>query len=97
MPTLDTNSLPIQIILICNGQCEKQGHTIYWCPDEDHYAKCTYIDTPNSGLTHSYTLLRECKILLFNMMALDDANGIKKMKNIISELKEIIRKRELYL
>lgn len=97
MPTLETNSLPIQQILICAGQCGKQGHTIYWCPDEDHYAKCTYIDTPNSGLSHSYALLRECKMLLFNMMTLDDANGIKKMKIIILELKEIILKRELYL
>lgn len=97
MPTLETNSLPIQRILICNGQCRKQGHSICWCPYEDHYVKCTYIDTPNSSLTHSYALLRECKILLFNMMTLDNANGIKKIKIIISELKEIIRKRELYL
>lgn len=40
--------------------------------------KSIHIYTPNSGLTHSYALLRECKILLFKMMALNDTHGIKK-------------------
>lgn len=85
-PILQTNELPIREIKICVG-----------CNNVDEYAQCSYIQTPKSKIAESYGLLRSSQILLFEMMKLNDIEGVAKTKKIVRELIEIIKFYEKHL
>ena len=63
----------------------------------DAFAECSYIDTLKSRLKETYGLLRTSKNLLFEMIILEDKNGIIKIKKIITELKTLISFYETYI
>ena len=63
----------------------------------DEYSICSYIDTPKSRLEGTYGLLRTSKNLLFEMIILEDIEGIIKIKKIITELKSLISFYETYI
>jgi hypothetical protein len=97
MPILEINEFPVRELKICIGCWEWGGHKDTWCNNVDPYAECSYIDTPQSHIAESYILLRSSKVLLFEMITMDDIKGIQKIKKIISELKEIIKFYEIHL
>ena len=96
MPILQTNELPIHEIKICHGWCGKQGHIGFWCPNEDNYAMCTYIETPKTVIAKAYAFLRESRMVLLDLMTLGETEKVKKLKNTIAEIKKIITVYEKY-
>jgi len=89
-PILEINEFPIRELKICVGCWTWCGHKDTWCNNVDAFAECSYIDTPKSRLEGTYGLLRTSKNLLFEMIILEDKNGIIKIKKIITELKALI-------
>lgn len=96
MPILETNEEPVSVITILDDWCENQSSVGYWCPNKDIYKKCTIIDTPNSHIAKTYSLLRDTRIMLLEMMTMSDIKGAERVKNIIIELKELIKVYEKY-
>ena len=97
MPILEINEYPVRELKICIGCWYWGGHKDTWCNNVDPYTECSYIDTPQSHIAESYILLRTSQNLLFEMMTLSDTKGITKMKQIILELKDIIKTYEKYI
>ncbi len=91
MPILEINEFPVRELKICIGCWYWGGHKDTWCNNVDPYAECSYIDTPQSHIVESYALLRTSQKLLFEMMTQHDTSGITRMKEIIYELKDIIK------
>jgi len=96
-PILEINEFPIREFKICVGCWTWCGHKDTWCNNVDEYSICSYIDTPKSELEETYGLLRTSKNLLFEMIILEDKNGIIKIKKIITELKSLISFYETYI
>lgn len=97
MPILEINEFPIRKLKICVGCWEWEGHKDTWCNNVDPYTECTYIDTPLSHLAESYELLRTSRETLLGLMMLRDIRGIRRMKEIIHELKDVIKTYEKYI
>lgn len=97
MPILEINEFPIRELKICVGCWYWGGHKDTWCNNVDEYSNCSYIDTPQSHIAESYELLRTSQTLLFEMMTQYDTTGIIRMKEIIHELKDIIKVYERHL
>jgi hypothetical protein len=90
MPILEINEFPVRELKICVGCWEWGGHKDTWCNNVDPYVECSYIDTPNSHLEESYSLLRKSQALLFAFMYSGENADAKRMKEIIRELKDLI-------
>lgn len=97
MPTLEINEFPVRELKICVGCWEWGGHKDTWCNNVDPYVECSYIDTPQIRIAESYTLLRTSQTLLFEMITLCDTRGITRMKQIILDLKDVIKTYEKYM
>jgi hypothetical protein len=97
MPILEINEYPIRKLKVCVGCWYWGGHKDTWCNNVDPYTQCTYIDTPNSSLAKSYALLRESQTLLFAFMYSGEIADAKRMKEIIRELKDIIKTYEKHI
>lgn len=97
MPILEINESPVRELKICIGCWTWSGHKDTWCNNVDLYAECSYIDTPQSHIVESYALLHTSQKLLFEMMTQYDTSGITRMKEIIYELKDIIKTYEMHL
>lgn len=95
MLILETNTLPIREIKICNGLCENHDHRGYWCQHYDNYSPCNYIDTPNTTLADAYDLLRQSRLILLDAMFLNNEYSIIGIKRQISQIKELIKLLEL--
>lgn len=91
MPILEINEYPIRKIKVCTGCWYWGGHKDAWCNNVDPYVESTVIDTPNSHLAESYTLLRKSQALLFAFMYSGETADAKRMKDIIRELKDLIK------
>jgi len=91
MPILEINEYPVRKLKICVGCWYWGGHKDTWCNNVDPCAECTYIDTPNSSLAESYELLRKSQALLFAFMYSGEIADAKRMKEIIQELKGVIK------
>lgn len=96
-PILEINKFPVRDLKICVGCREWVGHKDTWCNNVDPYTECSYMYTPQIHITESYVLLRTSQKLLFEMMTHYDTKGIKRMKKIIHELKDIIKAYEKYI
>jgi hypothetical protein len=97
MPILEINEFPVRELKICVGCWEWGGHKDTWCNNVDPYVECSYIDTPRSRIAETYTLLRTSQNLLFEMITLCDTRGITRMKQIILDLKDVIKTYEKYM
>lgn len=95
MVILETNTLPIHEIKICNGLCENQYHTGNWCQHKDYYSRCSYIDTPNTDLANAYDLLRQSRLILLDVMFSNNEYSIIGIKQQVHQIKELIKLIEL--
>lgn len=91
MPILEINEFPVRELKICVECWTWGGHKDTWCNNVDSYAECSYIDTPKSHLVESYALLRKSRALLFEFMYSGEIADVEIMKEIIRELKDIIK------
>jgi len=91
MPILEINEYPVRKLKICVGCWYWGGHKDTWCNNVDPYVESVVIDTPNCHLAESYTLLRKSQALLFAFMYSGEIADAKRMKDIIRELKDLIK------
>ena len=97
MPILETNEDPVRVITISDDWSKSQSSAGCWYPDKDIDNKCTIIDTPNSHIANTYSLLRDTRVMLLEMMTMGDIKGAERVKKIIFELKEVINVYEKYM
>lgn len=98
MPTLQTNTLPIREIQICDGWClppcwkRKTIPPWLWCDAVCDYSKCQTIDTPDELLARTYSNLALSRECLFLCYQLEDFEGVRRCKKNIADILTLLDK-----
>ena len=98
MAILQTNTLPIREIQICDGWCLPPCWKLktippwLWCDAVCDYTKCQVIDTTCAVLTQARELLAKKNEALFLFYQLDDLEGARRHKETMSKIQAFLDK-----
>jgi hypothetical protein len=98
MPILQTNTLPIRDIQICDGWClppcwkRKTIPHWLWCDAVCDYSKCQVIDAPDELLARTYSNLSLSRECLFLCYQLEDLDGVRRCKKNIADILTLLEK-----
>ena len=98
MVVLQTNTLPIREIQICDGWClppcwkRKTIPPWLWCDFVCDYSKCQTIDTPDELLARTYANLALSRECLFLYYQLEDLEGVRRCKKDIADILTLLDK-----
>lgn len=98
MVVLQTNTLPIRDIQICDGWClppcwkRKTIPPWLWCDAVCDYAKCQVITVPDELLARTYSNLALSRECLFLFYQLEDLEGVRRCKKNIADILTLLDK-----